>query len=597
MKTIQSRVAIAMCIAATIIDLTVAGGDDDYTFGDELVDRNCALRCDPDIKATRAQLGVYIPPSVVICDVESIATVAASGDADCKACYAACSMCSAACKVTEQDVHNRVHNVDTFDLASCESDCADADAAAAVMEASDNCGRAKSLLWQANELAPYETVATCNDNCKIEKAHFFNPPLTGDNNDNAKNLEACNGECDNDAQCAAGLVCFQRDNWTEVPGCSQGGMKDWDYCTKLPVEDRPCDKFTEVCLAHKFVADVRDPYGGNVQHNDRLDEIARLARNDCMEDCTVEDGGAPCFEFTNYQWYGSEKKASNYGPVDWVIDESSFFILRPTPEPTASSEPVDDIGEAGDSTTTTIATERYYGENGYEDWYNPDEYVAVDNATNIKFRATCAVCEKKCDAVKVDIKKMDDDDVTDRYETIVDFYKKDCGSEINLEGFADCAMYRGSGIRAGTDLFFDVYDEYNKLGGRFHDRDFDFSEDDWRKEFIPRANYTDMTCPDRCDMLAKHEFYRTNFSYQIYEGTQKHVNTLCTKYDAVVQAAQGVCATTETGNCAAVLTAINASGVNEHAEFIGSSIQSSANNIQLACNLVAAMMMAACLMV
>lgn len=490
MKTIQSRVAIAMCIAATITGSTA------------LVGWDCAQRCDPDIKAARAQLGVYTPPSVVICDVESIATVAASGDADCKACYAACSVCRAACKATEQQVHGERYNVDTFDLGSCESDCADDDAAAAVMEASDNCDRAKSLLWQAKELAPYETVATCTDYCEVEKAHNF-------------------------------------------------------------TKDGRCNKFTEVCLAHKFVADVHDPYGGNVQDDDALDEIAHLAGRNCMEVCNVEDGGAPCFKLeSNDDWF-------NYG-YQYVLDENSFVIGPALP-----------------------------GKNGSGETNNNDEYVAVDDATNTKFRATCALCEGKCDAVvaaiNIDDDQDDDDDVVDRHETIVDFYKKDCGSEINLEGFADCAIYRGSGIRAGTGLFFDVYDEYNKLGGRFHDRDEDFSEDDWRKEFIPRANYTDMTCPDRCDMLAEHEFYRTNFSYQIYEGTQAHVNTLCTKYDAVVQAAQGVCATSETGNCAAVLVAINAS--NAHAEFIGSSVQSSASNIQRACNLVAAMMMAACLMV
>merc|ERR1719326_2754410 len=55
-------------------------------------------------------------------------------------------------------------------------------------------------------------------------------PLQGGNDNNAKNLEACIGECDNDGQCKAGLKCFQRNGFTPVPGCSGKGEKSWDYC-------------------------------------------------------------------------------------------------------------------------------------------------------------------------------------------------------------------------------------------------------------------------------------------------------------------------------------------------------------------------------
>ncbi|KAK3274206.1 hypothetical protein CYMTET_17596, partial [Cymbomonas tetramitiformis] len=43
----------------------------------------------------------------------------------------------------------------------------------------------------------------------------------------------CSGDCDSDAECAGSLKCFQRDNYTPVPGCSAGGGGDvkWhDYC-------------------------------------------------------------------------------------------------------------------------------------------------------------------------------------------------------------------------------------------------------------------------------------------------------------------------------------------------------------------------------
>lgn len=55
--------------------------------------------------------------------------------------------------------------------------------------------------------------------------------LSGGNDDKAKNLKACIGECDNDGQCAAGLRCFQREKGEAIPGCKgSGGGKNWDYC-------------------------------------------------------------------------------------------------------------------------------------------------------------------------------------------------------------------------------------------------------------------------------------------------------------------------------------------------------------------------------
>merc|ERR1719350_39704 len=55
-------------------------------------------------------------------------------------------------------------------------------------------------------------------------------PLGGTNDGSARNLEACIGECDSDAQCKPGLKCFQRTGFTPIPGCSGKGNKDWDYC-------------------------------------------------------------------------------------------------------------------------------------------------------------------------------------------------------------------------------------------------------------------------------------------------------------------------------------------------------------------------------
>jgi hypothetical protein len=69
------------------------------------------------------------------------------------------------------------------------------------------------------------------------------PTLGGSNDHGARNLGACTGECDaingdNNAQCAVGLVCHQRDLYSTVPGCNGDGEEDWDYCTQPHVAHR-----------------------------------------------------------------------------------------------------------------------------------------------------------------------------------------------------------------------------------------------------------------------------------------------------------------------------------------------------------------------
>ena len=58
----------------------------------------------------------------------------------------------------------------------------------------------------------------------------------GNNGNPAANfpLQACQGDCDNNAECADGLVCFQRSATEEVPGCSGAGRSGWDYCFERP---------------------------------------------------------------------------------------------------------------------------------------------------------------------------------------------------------------------------------------------------------------------------------------------------------------------------------------------------------------------------
>jgi hypothetical protein len=43
-------------------------------------------------------------------------------------------------------------------------------------------------------------------------------------------LGKCEGDCDNDGECAGNLKCFQRDGRQPVPGCEGLGNTGSDYC-------------------------------------------------------------------------------------------------------------------------------------------------------------------------------------------------------------------------------------------------------------------------------------------------------------------------------------------------------------------------------
>ena len=48
------------------------------------------------------------------------------------------------------------------------------------------------------------------------------------------NLVLCEGDCDEDADCATGFYCFKRRKFESVPGCEGSGVREKDYC--IPVE-------------------------------------------------------------------------------------------------------------------------------------------------------------------------------------------------------------------------------------------------------------------------------------------------------------------------------------------------------------------------
>ena len=72
-------------------------------------------------------------------------------------------------------------------------------------------------------------VGNGNNNDEVEKAEIEN--VAGDLDDDEL-LSKCEGDCDDDDECADGLMCYQRDADEAVPGCGGSPKSGWDYCIR-----------------------------------------------------------------------------------------------------------------------------------------------------------------------------------------------------------------------------------------------------------------------------------------------------------------------------------------------------------------------------
>ena len=54
--------------------------------------------------------------------------------------------------------------------------------------------------------------------------------IMGDEDLGSFPLQLCQGDCDDDADCAYPLACYQRDDTEQIPGCIGDGVKESDYC-------------------------------------------------------------------------------------------------------------------------------------------------------------------------------------------------------------------------------------------------------------------------------------------------------------------------------------------------------------------------------
>jgi hypothetical protein len=106
-----------------------------------------------------------------------------------------------------------------IELGHCEGDC----------DSSDDC---KGDL-ECFQRDGYAYVPGCKGAGKWDYDYCVHPgtlPLSFLGSEPSEKLKACEGDCDDDWDCVGTMVCFQRDGYSNVPGCKGPGEKDYDYC-------------------------------------------------------------------------------------------------------------------------------------------------------------------------------------------------------------------------------------------------------------------------------------------------------------------------------------------------------------------------------
>ena len=101
-----------------------------------------------------------------------------------------------------------------FPLKACESDCdSDADCEAGLVCFARSTGEAVPGCVGEGDFSLGEDV------CFERPANFLWEVGNNGVPAEAFPLKACEGDCDNDSECAAGLACMQRSSVEPVPGC------------------------------------------------------------------------------------------------------------------------------------------------------------------------------------------------------------------------------------------------------------------------------------------------------------------------------------------------------------------------------------------
>ena len=120
-------------------------------------------------------------------------------------------------------------------------------------------------------------------------------------------MDMCEGDCDRDNQCEAGLKCFQRNDSKQVPGCGvggEGGVRGWDYCYKVgfKVTDGPCGPKGSKCTdqgTSKYTCGCTTGYTSSTGNSPTCShkDACASTEDDCVSGATCKHiGGKDLFD-------------------------------------------------------------------------------------------------------------------------------------------------------------------------------------------------------------------------------------------------------------------------------------------------------------
>lgn len=139
--------------------------------------------------------------------------------------------------------------------------------------------------------------------------------------DGAPDMAPCQGDCDDDTDCAPGLKCKQRDRGEDVPGCSGWNFPSFDYC------------YDPACEGSPGLPPLDSSFG---QHGS---QDMPICSGDCDEDTDCAQG-LQCFQRDGWEFVPGCSGRGMRG-WDYCYDKSTEPTSEPTSEPTPepTSEP------------------------------------------------------------------------------------------------------------------------------------------------------------------------------------------------------------------------------------------------------------------
>ena len=116
---------------------------------------------------------------------------------------------------------------EVFPLQECQGDCDNDGECAAGLYCF---GRGSNSFQDVPGCSGGDTDSSGRDYCFVPPPNYLF--RVGNNGAPAEvfPLGQCLGDCDNDSECAEGLVCYQRNGDEETPGCYGPGRTGDDYC-------------------------------------------------------------------------------------------------------------------------------------------------------------------------------------------------------------------------------------------------------------------------------------------------------------------------------------------------------------------------------